>query len=348
VTTLSQRDDRGVTTTPPRIAATIDELVAGATKRVVVSPGDARSGSTFEQVELGGQRYFLKQLGHRTDWIMRVTGDRDVRTFKIWQAGVMDRAPSCIDHAVVGMAVEGEGEDALLGVLMRDIGTGLIPEGDELVPIELHRQLVDHLAALSAALWGWRDEIGLCTMPERLRFFAPDNIAGELTRSDVSPTLVVARDGWAALEGRSAVLHALATAIHADPAPLTAAIATTPATFLHGDWKMGNLGSHPDGRTILIDWAYPGEGPACWDLAWYLALNRARLPESKELTIEAFRAALDRYGIDTIGWFDRQLDLCLLGMMATFGWEKALGDDAELLWWEAAAERGADRLDDRT
>ena len=111
---------------------------------------------------------------------------------------------------------------------------------------------------------------------------------------------------------------------------------------------MGNLGSYPDGRTILIDWAYPGEGPACWDLAWYLALNRARLPESKELTIEAFRTALDRYGIDTNGWFDRQLDLCLLGMMATFGWEKALGEEAELRWWEAAAERGADRLDDRT
>ncbi len=347
MTTLSQRDDGGVTTAPPRTAATIDELVAGATSRVVVTPGDARSGSTFEQVELGGERYFLKQLGHRTDWIMRVTGDRDVRTFKIWQAGVMDRAPSCIDHAVVGMAVEGEGEEAMLGVLMRDIGSGLIPEGDDLISIELHRQLVDHLAALSAAFWGWRDDIGLCTMPERLRFFAPDNIAGELTRADVSPTLVVASDGWAALEARSPVLHALATAIHADPAPLTAAIAATPATFLQGDWKMGNLGSHPDGRTILIDWAYPGEGPAGWDLAWYLALNRARLPESKEATIEAFRTALDRYGIDTSGWFDRQLDLCLLGMMATFGWEKALGEDAELRWWEAAAQRGADRLHDR-
>ena len=344
MTTLSQRDDGGVTTTPPRIAATIDELVAGATSRVVVTPGDARSGSTFERVELAGQRYFLKQLGHRTDWIMRVTGDRDVRTFKIWQAGVMDDAPACIDHAVVGMAVEGEGEDALLGVLMRDIGASLIPEGDDLISIELHRQLVDHLAALCAAFWGWRDDIGLCTMAERLRFFAPDNIAGELVRVDVSPTLVVARDGWVALERRSPLLHELAKAIHADPAPLTTAIAATPATFLHGDWKMGNLGSHPDGRTILIDWAYPGEGPACWDLAWYLALNRARLPESKEATIEAFRGALGRYGIDTSGWFDVQLDLCLLGMAATFGWEKALGDDAELRWWEAAAERGVDRL----
>ncbi|MGD9701471.1 MAG: phosphotransferase family protein [Acidimicrobiia bacterium] len=331
--------------TPPRIAATVDELVAGATSRVVVTPGDARSGSTFEQVELGGRRYFLKQLGYRSDWIMRVTGDRDVRTFKIWQAGLMDRAPSCIDHAVVGMAVEGEGEDALLAVLMRDIGAGLVPEGDDLIPVALHRQLVDHLAALSAAFWGWSDDIGLCTMAERLRFFAPDNIAPELGRPDVSATLLVARDGWAALEEKSPALHALATSIHADPEPLVDALAATPSTFLQGDWKMGNLGSHPDGRTILLDWAYPGAGPACWDFAWYLALNRARLPESKEVTVDTFRAALDRYGIDTSDWFDTQLELCLLGMMATFGWEKALGDESELRWWEAAAQRGARHLD---
>ena len=93
----------------------------------------------------------------------------------------MHQLPPCIDHAVVGMAVDGEGEDALLGILMRDVGAALIPEGDEVVPIELHRAFVDHLAALSARFWGWRDDIGLCTMAERLRFFAPDNIAPELT-----------------------------------------------------------------------------------------------------------------------------------------------------------------------
>ena len=90
-------------------------------------------------------------------------------------------------------------------------------------------------------------------------------------------------------------------------------------TFLHGDWKMGNLGMHPDGRTILIDWAYPGSGPVLWDLAWYLALNCARLPMSKEATIDALRAALERHGVSTDGWFELQLDLCLLGMAACFG-----------------------------
>jgi hypothetical protein len=111
---------------------------------------------------------------------------------------------------------------------------------------------------------------------------------------------------------------------------------------------MGNLGSHPDGRTILLDWALPGSGPVCWDLCWYLALNRARLPETKEATIARFRYALQRRGVEVSNWFDTQLDLCTIGIMATFGWEKALGDEAELRWWErrvldAAVRQNLDR-----
>ena len=40
-------------------------------------------------------------------------------------------------------------------------------------------------------------------------------------------------------------------------------------------------------------------------------------------------------GIQTSPWWDAQLDLCTIAIMAEFGWEKALGDDEELRWWEA-------------
>ena len=40
-------------------------------------------------------------------------------------------------------------------------------------------------------------------------------------------------------------------------------------------------------------------------------------------------------------WWTRQLDLCLLGMAATMGWEKAVGDPAELAWWSARAQDAA-------
>ena len=97
---------------------------------------------------------------------------------------------------------------------------------------------------------------------------------------------------------------------------------------------------------MLLDWAWVGEGYACHELTWYLALNRARLPlgHSKESTIDDFRAALERHGITTAGWFDRQLGLCLLGALVQFGWEKALGDDTELGWWCERARAGVDLL----
>ena len=83
-----------------------------------------------------------------------------------------------------------------------------------------------------------------------------------------------------------------------------------------------------------------GEEPVCHELGWYLALNRSRLPRPKELVIDEFRTALERRGVATTGWFERQLALCLLGTVVQFGWEKALGDEAELMWWCDRARSG--------
>jgi hypothetical protein len=68
------------------------------------------------------------------------------------------------------------------------------------------------------------------------------------------------------------------------------------------------------------------------------------MPMSKEDTIDFFRSSLERRGIDTSDWFERQLALCLLAGLVTFGWEKALGDDDELGWWCDRAREGASRL----
>jgi hypothetical protein len=68
------------------------------------------------------------------------------------------------------------------------------------------------------------------------------------------------------------------------------------------------------------------------DLAWYLAVNCDRLPESKEDTIAASRAALERRGVDTAAWWDTQLELALLGGFVQLGWSKT-GNPHELSWW---------------
>jgi len=312
--------------------------VTGVLARAVsvedVRPSDARAGADYQRVTAEGRAYFLKRLSPATDWIMRITGDRVHRPYLVWRAGLMDKAPDYIDHTVVAMEVTGAGNEAVLSVLMRDVGPCLVPPGDAPVPQAQHEAFLAHMAGLSAAFWGWGDDLGLTTMAQRLRFFAPDNIAGELRADEVPGPIAAAAAGWQRLPGRSALLWATAQLVHERPEVITGPAGDTPVTFLQGDWKMGNLGSHPDGRTILLDWAYPGSGPACWDLCWYLALNRARLPESKEAAIDRYRAALEARGVGTAPWWERQLDLCVIGIMATFGWEKALGDASELAWWQ--------------
>lgn len=325
------------------VADSSSELLAGATDRESLQPDDGKSGSRFERVHIDGEPHFVKSVSRPTDWIMRITGDDTHRTMQIWEAGIMAAAPPEIDHTVVGMAIDGEGPDAPLTILMRDVGPHLIPEGDTKVTDDDHLGFVDALAALSVTFWEWRDTIGLTPMADRIGFFAPDNIADEVTNppdGTVPGPLRVADEGWRLLPERAPRLAEIAFAVHHDTAALADALAATPRTFLHGDWKMGNLGRYPEGRTILLDWAYPGQGPPCYDLAWYLALNRARLPSSKAATIEAFRRSLARRGVDTEPWFDRQMGLCCLAIMATFAWEKAVGDADELAWWERAALAG--------
>jgi hypothetical protein len=321
----------------------VAEVLAHATSTESVRPDDARAGAEYLRVVAGGRAYFLKRLSPASDWVMRVTGDHVHRPYLVWRAGLMDKAPGCIDHTVVAMEVAGTGDDATLSMLMRDVGAYLVPPGDAPVPLAQHNAFLIHMAELAASFWGWNDDIGLTTMSERVRFFAPDNIAAELTVADVPGPIAAAAEGWRRLPALSPALWEIASLVHDRPDVVARPLAQTPPTFLQGDWKMGNLGSHPDGRTILLDWAYPGSGPACWDLCWYLALNRARLPEPKEAAIDRFRSALEACGVGTDPWWDRQLDLCTIAIMATFGWEKALGDPGELAWWQDRAVGAAQR-----
>ena len=330
---------------PRPVAESIDELVAGATERQPFRNADGKSGSAFERVVIGGEPHVLKVMHVDDDWIARSVGDLGCHQVTMWASGLYDAFPESIDHAVVG-AARGFGRNGWgAALLMRDVGPHLVPEGDDPVPGDQHAAFVDHLADMSARLWGWTDTVELLDPTVRWSFFGWGMLACEAERGWPDEVPVIADRGWRAFADRApADVRAVVDELRAEPDLLVAALADTPWTFLHGDWKMGNLGSHPDGRTILLDCAYPGAGPACHDLGWYLAMNRARIPETKEATIERFQAALGSHGVDTSGWWDRQLDLCLLGTLVELGWEKALGDGDELAWWVERGRAGAARL----
>jgi hypothetical protein len=329
---------------PVRVVASIDELLAGASDRAPLVADDGKSGNWLERLTIDGRPYVAKHQSYRADWLMRVIGDRVHWAHRAAKAGLFDRVPPTIDHAVVGMALDGEGIDGELVVLMRDVGDQLIPEGDTPLTLDQHRTLIDHMAQMHAAYWGWTDDLGLETMAQRLLLFAPATIADELENRPVPVPIQVADRGWAVLGEVAPRLAEVVFALHADPRPLIDALATTPSVFLHGDWKLGNLGIGADGRTILLDWAYLGQGPPTWDLLWYLALNRARLPESKEQTMVAYRASLAAAGVDTDPWWDRQIGLATVAIMVAFAWEKAVGDPDELAWWDDHVAAGFRRL----
>src|SRR5260370_25485607 len=239
------------------------ELLARALSRERLVRGDERWGAVVEGVVVASDRYFVKRFGVGSAWIMRVSGDRVGRQYLVWRSGIMDRSPGCIDHTVVAMGVDGAGEEAVLTIVMREVGEYLVPPGDAVLPSGQHAGFIAHMAALHSAFWGWDDQIGLTTMAQRVRFFAPEVIAAELA-APVGPTPVAAvAPCWDALPARSPLLWQLARLVHDRPEAITEPLSRTPRTFLPGDWKLGNLGSHPDRPTILLDWTLPRARPGC-------------------------------------------------------------------------------------
>jgi hypothetical protein len=333
------------TLTPRAVASSVEELLHDATHREPFLTSDSKSGSGFERVVIDGAPHVLKHVHPDRDWTMRFNHDTGCAPVRVWAAGLMDALPDRIDHATVAVA-GGLGRNGWGGaVLMRDAGTELVAPGDAPLDPAAHTRHLDDMAALSARMLGWRDTVGLVPLATRWSWFGPGSLDAEAARGwpDLVPR--VAAQGWERFAERAPRdAREVIDELRRDPGPLVAAAERTPMTFVHGDWKLGNVGTARDGRTILIDWTYPGAAPPCYELAWYLALNSARLPASKEDTIAGFDAALRRHGVDTAPWFAQQAALCLLGALVIFGWEKALGSDAELQWWCRRAVEGAEFL----
>jgi hypothetical protein len=332
----------GQTLIPRPVASSLDELLAGATNREPFVHSDSKSGVGFERVVIDGEPHVVKYVHIDNDWTMRFFHETTCIPLDVYRCGAMDVLPDRIDHATVG-AVGGLGRDGLgAALLMRDVSRAMVPAGDDLLPVEHHLQLLDDQAALAAHMWGWTDEVGLLPPSNRWLAFGDAELAAERERGWPDPVPRIAAEGWERFEERAAPkARDVVQTVRRDTTPLVEAASGTPFTFLHGDWKLGNLGIGAEGRTVLLDWTYCGAGPACFDLVWYLAINRARLPHGKEEAIDAFRSSLERHGVVTASWWERQLALCLLGGLVLFGWEKALGSDEELGWWCDRAVEGA-------
>jgi hypothetical protein len=306
------------------------ELLAGCTARAPMSPADGLSDVPMERVLLRGERHVVKWLSPELDWVMRFGCDDVCRPVVLWETGRYDEIGRHLEHAVVGACRDESTGRA--GLLMRDLGEWFVPEGAAPFTVEQHEAFLRAMAGLHAGFWGRYDDLGLCDEGTRLGFFSRANLAREAARGPLTGVPSVVPGGWDALHALVPRTAEAVAQLVEEPAPLAAALGQTPVTFVHGDWKGGNLGVLPGGRVVLVDWAVPGQGAGCGDLAWYLAVNCDRLPVSKESAIATYRDGLEEAGVATSGWFAHQLDLALLGAFCKLGWSKT-EDPVELRWW---------------
>jgi hypothetical protein len=332
----------------------LTELLSGATGRTVLAEAPGKSGATLERMVIGGQDYVLKQLDLADDWTMRASGCLRGAPLVLWERGILSRLPGCFNQpivvavplprgavprgAVLGGAVLGGG----CALLMRDVTPWLVPATDEPITLDQHARFLRHMAALHAEFWDCGAEFDVIPAMHRYLELSPWTATAEAAvgSAHLVPRLVA--KGWPLLAQVAPAAAAVVTPLAHDPGPLVEALAATPHTFVHSNWKLDNLGTDDAGRTVLLDWEQPGRGAPLSDLAWYLAINCRRLPQAKEDSIAAYREALEACGIDTGPWWERQLALCLLGALVQFGWEKAFGGyDEELAWWETHAVRAA-------
>ena len=326
----------------------VAELLAGATERTVLAEVPGKSGASLERVVIGGERYILKHLDLADDWTMRASGSLRGAPLTLWERGVLARLPDCFNQPIVGAAPEerpGPPPAGGCALLMRDVSAWLVPATDEPISLDQHLRFLRHMAALHAAFWACGSECEVVPVMHRYLELSPWLAPAEAAVGSAHLVPRLAGQGWPRLAEVAPAAAAVVTPLARDPGPLVEALEATPQTFVHSNWKLDNLGTDADGRTVVLDWEQPGRGAPLSDLAWYLAINCRRLPQGKEDAIAAYRQALEEAGISTEPWWDRQLALCLLGALVQFGWEKALGGYVEeLAWWETQAVRAAPLL----
>ena len=215
---------------------------------------------------------------------------------------------------------------------MRDVGPWLVPATDAPIPAGQHLRFLAHMARMHASFWDCGSDYEVVPEMHRYLELSPwmAEAEADLGSAHLVPQLV--GKGWPLLAEVAPAAAEVVTPLARDPGPLVDALARTPHTFVHGNWKLDNLGTDDAGRTVMLDWEQPGLRRTA---------QRPGLVPGDQLPPAAAveggprsRPTAPRWrhcGIDTEPWWDRQLALCLLGAMVQFGWEKALGGyDEEL------------------
>jgi len=155
---------------------TLAELLASATRREPVAGAPGKSGAILERLEIGGQSYILKHLDLAGDWTMRASGSLRGAPLELWERGILDRLPDCLNQPIVAAAREertGPAPSGGCAVLMHDVSRWLVPVSDAPIPLGQHLRFLAHMAALHAAFWDCEEELDVVPMMHRYLELSP-------------------------------------------------------------------------------------------------------------------------------------------------------------------------------
>jgi hypothetical protein len=320
------------------------ELVRDAVERVVISGHEGKSGAGLERVRLAdGRALIVKRIEPGSDFTVEATGGIPGREILLWRAGVLDRLPDGVGHALVDAWVE---DDATV-LVMRDLGDTMLTWNHRL-DAGLALWVMQRTAALHRAYLGAAPP-DVVPLQQALALFAPATVR-PLAEQGIELMRLVLR-GWELFEEE--VPADVADSVFGlldDVTPLRRALETGPVTMTHGDLATVNMAIEGD-TLVLIDWAMPTAAPGALDVARFIAGCSSVVDLSREDLLAAYRDAAGP------AYDERCQRLALLGGTLWLGWNKALDavehpdaetrarERADLDWWvgqaRTALEEGA-------
>jgi hypothetical protein len=279
---------------------------------------DGFSGNTMSFMQAGDQKLVMKRLRPKYDWKSIASQDHRSRSVVVWQYGLLDRIRPHMEHKIIAACRDIEGH----AILMHDVTVGLF-YGNEITRETVYL-LLDALAAMHAIYW--EDEslqdpaLGLCEVEKLIKISWPEHCTAY---SHDTKTIEMINKGWEALFDLLAPdVRDLIQLLMAQPQVMVNKLAKFPSTFIHADYRTGNLALLSDANQVVaLDWQDASYAPAVLCLCWFIISGG--IFEIQEDAAEYYRQQLtDRLGdrLDP-GIWQPMLDVgCMVEVLRKGNW----------------------------
>lgn len=296
---------------------------------------DGASGARLERARLDdGAVVVVKAFDPSQDLTMRVSGRTVPLDVVLWQAGVLDRLPPTMGHAVL----DAWQEDGVWVVAMRDLGDRLLGYDSVLSRREC-RALLAPAVAMHDAFAGEPLD-GLWSLEDRLSVFAPTVMGRYVGEASLAAWCLAGWERFADLA--PADVFDVVAAVHAEPGRLAGPLLDLGGrTLLHGDYWTPNL-APTEGGVVVIDWALATAGPPVVEFASFLVGCAGQVRAGREEILDDLR---ELWGARTD---ETTLRLGLAVGAVEMGWNLAWhaardpGAREPFDWWIAAARQAAE------